>query len=256
MTNFKLVMRLASLSQLLALLFLMLPLWVLPATAQQQSGGRSAPSNPFNPPDEGAPRRTASGGSRGICPGDRTTSQTAEPPLTLALLAPPDQAGRTLTGHPTFLAYVSQTTARAIFFSLQDEQGNLHHQATFPLSRTPGIVAIQLPKTVAPLQSGKTYLWSFALLCGDRLEVNSPVAQGWIQRVALNSPEAAQLTQMTALDQVAFYHRAGIWFEALTTLAELRRSQPENPVVSARWLELLEIVGLGKIATEPFVNWQ
>jgi hypothetical protein len=151
---------------------------------------------------------------------------------------------------------VSQTTARIIYFSLQDEQGNLLHQATFPLSKTPGIVAMQLPKTASPLQPGQTYLWSFALLCGDRLEVNSPVAQSWIQRVTVNSPEMAQLLGMTPLDQLAFYHRMGIWFDTLGTLAELRRSHPENSALSAHWLELLEVVGLGTVATEPFVNWQ
>lgn len=255
MANFKLAMRLASLSQLLVLSLLMLPVWVTPAIAQHRSGSNSMPHNPFNPPDEGAPRRTASGGSRGGCPGDRT-AQSEEHPLVLALLAPSDQAGRTLSGHPTFLAYVSQTTAQAIYFSLQDEQGNLHHQATFSLSKTPGIVAMQLPQTASPLQPGKTYLWSFALVCGDRLEVNSPVAQSWIQRVTLNSSEVSQLLRMRPLEQLAFYHQMGIWFDTLGTLAELRRSHPENLVLSAQWLELLEVVGLETVATEPFVNWQ
>ena len=47
------------------------------------------------------------------------------------------------------------------------------------------------------------------------------------------------------------YGSAGVWFDALTTLALLRDQEPEN--YTAVWKEFLASVGLEAIASEPLM---
>ena len=51
----------------------------------------------------------------------------------------------------------------------------------------------------------------------------------------------------------ALYAQAGIWYEALATLAELRRSKPNDSVLISAWESLLQSVGLDTVAKEPII---
>ncbi len=46
----------------------------------------------------------------------------------------------------------------------------------------------------------------------------------------------------------------GIWYDAVSTLAELRKSQPDNQSAINSWQQLLNSAGLNEIAQEPIVN--
>jgi len=58
-------------------------------------------------------------------------------------------------------------------------------------------------------------------------------------------------TATSLLDRVIIYAKAGIWYDALSNLAELRRRNPNDPTVIRDWQELLKSVGMEKIAQEP-----
>lgn len=159
--------------------------------------------------------------------------------------------GLTVSERPSFWFYVPYTLAStdSMEFVVQDEQGNELYQAKFSGSETsPGIVGVQLPSPVPQMEVGKLYHWFFFVNCGS----SEPVfVEGWVQRTALNSELQAQLEQATPQEKAKLYANNGIWFEALTTLAELREEKPDDDQVLADWKELLESVGLQTIAPEP-----
>jgi hypothetical protein len=99
-------------------------------------------------------------------------------------------------------------------------------------------------------------MWSVAMVCvpGDRLQ--DAVAQGYIRRVEADSNLMSQLANAEPLSQADVYGKAGIWFESLNTLAELRKAQPTDPKLAASWQELLqsEAVKLDAIAGADLIN--
>jgi hypothetical protein len=96
----------------------------------------------------------------------------------------------------------------------------------------------------------QSYQWAVVLICGDRPSPNDPFVTGWIRRVA---PPPATNKSQTPLERAASYGEQGIWYDALTTLAEARRSQPADSTLEKIWVDFLTepSVGLGAIATEP-----
>lgn len=218
---------------------------------------------PPPPPDRGAPSgRPRGGASRGNCP---SVSQplTALVPATQKTLGKEQVRNSSLTTyesvwgltvieHPTFWFYVPYplTLKLPIEFVLQDERGNYVYKISFTATETqPGIVRFQLPSTVAPLEVGKMYHWYFLIDC-DR---DAPVSvDGWIQRVPMSPTFMSKLQKATPLQQVALYADNSIWYDALTTLAELRIANPsDDATLSNQWVSLLKSVGLDAIAHEP-----
>ncbi|MFB2978224.1 DUF928 domain-containing protein [Microseira sp. BLCC-F43] len=55
---------------------------------------------------------------------------------------------------------------------------------------------------------------------------------------------------LTPQQKIALYASNGIWYEALTAAAELRRTNSNDP----NWANLLQEVGLSKIASEAIVE--
>ncbi|MBD0344352.1 MAG: DUF928 domain-containing protein [Coleofasciculus sp. Co-bin14] len=61
------------------------------------------------------------------------------------------------------------------------------------------------------------------------------------------------LQQAGVQDYPAIYANARIWYEVLTTLAQQRRSNPQNNALTVNWVSLLNSVNLKKIAQQPLV---
>ena len=223
-------------------------------------------TNVFPAPSEIAPgsRTGEASRSRGVCP-RVTTPLTALMPVTKGTSSGQSASttpttlesvyGLTVAERPTFWFYVPYplTSSRPLEFVLQDEKGNEVYQTQFTESGTvPGVVGLQLPPTVDPLEVGKRYQWFFLIYCNPE---EPTFVEGWVERVELNPTLKNQLDQATTPQQkAAVYAEAGVWFEALTILAELRRQKPNDQALNAQWLELLQSVGLEAIATEPVTS--
>ncbi len=223
-------------------------------------------SNVFPAPNEVAPgsRTGEASRARGGCP-RVTTPLTALMPVTKGTSGGQSASttqttsesvyGLTVAERPTFWFYVPYplTSSRPVEFVLQDEDGNDIYQTQFTESGTvPGVVGLQLPPTVDPLEVGKRYRWYFLIYCNPE---EPTFVEGWVERVALNPTLKTQLDQATTPQQKAdLYAQAGIWYEAVTTLAELRRQKPNDQAVNAQWIELLQSVDLEAIATEPVTS--
>lgn len=148
-------------------------------------------------------------------------------------------------------------------FVLQDNSSHakeLYRGAIVPPD-SPGIVSVRLPATVPPLESGKLYQWFFKvrLQCGSSESAAKPQLQkeilyGWVQRVSPDVALISQLKQATPQQRANLYAQNGIWFDALTTLGELRLSNPQDSRLTADWNDLLQSVGLETLTKEPLLQ--
>ena len=203
------------------------------------------------PPPPKNPDETTGGGTRdgGRCPQDAKTSQ----PLTA--LSPVTETGLTLAERPTFLAYVPKTTAQTAEFSLFDQNNQGIYQTTFALTNTPGIISFSLPPNASPLEMGKDYTWSFAMICDPKKRLQDQFVRGRIRRTQLNSALMNQIEKASPKERVSLYRNANIWYEAVFILFELQRSQPNDSSVSAAWKELLNSGGLNSLAAQPLKKY-
>ncbi len=200
----------------------------------------------FNTPRQGLPGRRVGGGSRGNC-------NFGEQMLTA--LIPKNNLGLTVAGHPKFFFYIPQTTnSQVVEFVLRDETDRQIYETTFKTNGTSGVISLSLPNS-APLKAleiGKKYQWYFSIICNPQNRANDVSVDGWIQRVKLSPTLTSELEKVAPRGRAALYATAGIWHEALTTLAALRHSRPDDSTIAAEWAQLLQSVGLDNIAQEPF----
>ena len=236
-----------------ALTILISPYWQSKAIAQKNSNSGSVKSFKvtFNPPAGDKPKHSIGGASRTI---GKCINQAENSNLPLAPLLPVAAKGLTVASHPTVLAYLPQTSAQKVFFSWRDEHDNDHYQTILPIENKAGIISLTLPEDAPPLEVGKNYQWSLAIMCDGKLKPDSPIIQGSIQRVEIAASLSDRLNNANALETAAIYGEAGIWYETVATLAKLQTTQANNSSLTSNWQELLSSVGLEKVATTPLIK--
>lgn len=227
-------------------------------------------------PDEmGLPSRREAGGTRGPC----ITARSGQ----LMAIIPEFNVGQTLSSSPTVFVHLPKhSTDRGILIvqeldrekltqagltlgdldaQNQDQFLKSEFESSVSLNQDAGILGLplsghpQLPK----LETGKIYLWAFQLVCNNTL---SDYTQGWIQVV---NPEGdrvsvkAQLdTAKSDRDRAKIYAQAGLWYDLLATLAQLRQtaSGPDRDQATADWKSVLSHpqVGLDELVDAPLLS--
>jgi hypothetical protein len=208
------------------------------------------------------PGNRTSGGSRGPCldqlivlvPGTEAISVEADTCETQSNSLPV----RTLDDTPTFWFYIpapSQASSRSSIeaeFVLLDKDGQILHSEQMALPETNGIVAVHLTQSLALNQS---YQWIFSILINSRNPSQNPTVDGWVRRVEVDPALNYDLAQATTESaRITTYANHGIWQDALTALALLRQTEPNNPALLTDWNDLLNSVGLGAIANVPLLD--
>jgi hypothetical protein len=166
--------------------------------------------------------------------------------------------GMTASEHPTIWFYIPyhQDSISRIDFSLIDGD-NLTKKTVFKNAikrpTQPGIVSFSLPQTSTPLTVDRLYQWELKLTMKRQLDREISV-KGWIQRVALNNQLNDSINQAPLDRQAALYAENGFWYDALSSLAQLRREQPQDLALIQDWQNLLKSIELGKLANKPFVK--
>jgi hypothetical protein len=163
--------------------------------------------------------------------------------------------GLTTLERPSWLFYVPyiKEYGYPAEFVLQDQKSNIYETA-IALPARPGIVRVSLPSTAPALAVNKQYRWYFNIYCDP--QKNSPpiYVEGVIQRVNLSQTIAEQLKTATPIKRFAIYAQNGIWYEAVTTLLELRQKNLQDPALQAQWRDLLTSARLDNVATEPIIS--
>lgn len=200
----------------------------------------------FNSPSIGAPGNREAGASR--------SAPCAASDRGLVALLPETNLGLTTQAYPTFFAYLPPSTATTAEFVLYHEgTDELVYSTSFEITGDAGIASIQLPQQAGqmPLEVGESYYWYFTVVCDTADRSADMTVQGGVQRVAPDSSLLNQVQTAQPQEIPIIYAEAGIWHEALSTLVELSRANPDDPTVNANLDELLGSVGLGAIANEP-----
>jgi hypothetical protein len=195
---------------------------------------------------EGFPGRRIGGGSRGGCPFGAKR---------LTALVPENNLGLTVAASPTFFFYIPQTpTPQTVEFVLLDDNDRQVYKTAFMTTGASETIHLSLPasKALPPLAIGKNYHWYFSMLCNPANRAYDVFVEGWIKRVEPNPLLAIKLEKASLQQRAALYASAGLWHEALVTLAQLRRDRPNDSAIAANWTKLLQFVGLDTIAQEPF----
>ncbi len=175
-----------------------------------------------------------------------------KPPLTA--LVPSTGGGLTVAKSPTFWFYVPYTLTPdySVEFVLKDYQENTVYKNKFLGKGTPaGVVNLRLPSTVS-LEAGKDYHWYFLIYCDAQNQDKFVYVNGSVRRVEPPDLER-QLTSTSPQDRMARYETEGIWYEALTGMAERISGSPQDAKIRQDWADLLQSVGLEEVAAEPFV---
>lgn len=221
----------------------------------QQLGGTW---NAFNPPNRGLPGgRQEGGGVRGPCPSGSEQ---------LTALSPQTDAGITSLAQPSFYLYVPEGISLPMQFTISEypdannpkSEEKEVYTTKFNLTGKAGIINVSLPEKTAGLEVGKSYYWSFTLVCKPNAREASIIRGGWVQRQAL-TPSMEQEIQRTAKNSPenlpGLFEREGMWYDAVATLAELRSQNPGKTNIEKQWQALLNSVDLGSLANAEFINY-
>jgi len=220
-----------------------------PNRSNPQQVGQST-SRRFTFEGRGAPASTLAGGRRNNnrCPEDTDVIVQPTPGSITSIdglmpLVP--TKGTTIFDRPNILVYVPQTSAKQLAFILEDENNNELYRTRVNVANSPQVLGI---RPQASLEVGKKYYWTISMVCPTPGPAN-PFVEGTVQRVQVDRTLADQLKPASKIDQAALFAQSGLWFEASNTLFELKQTDPKNTQYSDAWKELLQSVGLGRMAT-------
>lgn len=204
----------------------------------------------FEPPQGSKPERTVGGASRGQpCP-----LNSIQQDLPFTPLLPTDSPSLTMESHPTLLVYIPETSATTALLSVRDANEDYDYQTEVSISDSPGIFSLSLPNDAPGLTINHEYQWSLILMCDSKLRPDSPVVKGDVMRVASDSYLTDKLAQADLLESASLYGTAGLWYDAVSSLAKLKCMNPKDQSITSSWEELLDSVGLNNVAKAEFVE--
>ncbi len=73
-------------------------------------------------------------------------------------------------------------------------------------------------------------------------------------RVAADDYITGKLAQANSIEKAAIFGNAGVWYDTVSSLAQLKTINPKDSAIAANWEGLLSSVGLEKIAKAEFVE--
>lgn len=204
------------------------------------------------PVNRGAPTDRRGAGTRGECPAVSMAPTGIMP--TVASNNTQFVIGNTATEYPTFWYYIPYNAEKihSVKFAIVDEKENLLTKEPIPvnISGTPGIISFTLPKTEQPLKPGQYYHSYLLIDCNPQSRSEDTAIEGLVQVVAPSSEFTKRFQAATEREKVNLYAQQGYWQDAITTLGELRRRQPQDTSLTEDWKALLNSVTLGDIAGE------
>lgn len=200
----------------------------------------------YIPSNLSMPGRTVAGASRA---GDCVKGQ-----LPLTALLPDNNLGLTAAAHPSLFFYIPETTAKTAELMVFTEAGELLETQNYAISNVPGIIEVTFDTNKSELTPGAKYRWNFSLTCRNDPSAN-PFVEGWVERVEMDPNLIQAMVASPPQDRLSLYAANQIWNETLSTLAQLKTSQPNNADISQQWQDYLKDAGVDQsIADMPIVD--
>lgn len=201
--------------------------------------------------DYGLPTHRRDGGSRGIHYGCINGAKS-----NLVALIPEKIVGINASTSPKLFFYVPKIKSqKTLEFVLRDEQDELIYEA-FITTKGEGIMTVDIPEEVQVHSTGKdaNYRWYLSMICNSKQRSRDIVVEGWMHNSQVDPKIQQKLDNADLVAQADMYHEEGFWYDALSVLANDHQSKTQESVIRAKWSELLESIGLEKIASEPFIE--
>ncbi|MFQ4167689.1 DUF928 domain-containing protein [Scytonema millei] len=219
---------------------------------------------PPPPPDRGAPGNRGEGASRGECISSNLPLTALVPSYEQSLSLQKGETstmtqvwGLTSVEQPSFWFYLpyNQSLIQAIEFVLQTDNNKTIYRTNISIPPKSAIIGVSLKETPASLEIDKRYRWflKVRVACNSQ-QTTLDYVEGWVQRVNLKTALSDRLKQATPQQQAVIYAQEGIWYDALTSLAELRLANPQDSVLAEDWKNLLATIGLEKVVAQPLVR--
>jgi hypothetical protein len=203
-------------------------------------------------PVSGTPsgRRTGGGDRSGSCP-KVSTPLTALAPLYKTKDGNQFTLGATVSEFPTLWFYLPYEISKTRPAELRVEEHDSNQNYIFDTTiltltnASPGIIGIRVPQNaVAPLSINGQRYFTFVVRCDPSDSSTNKFVSVSVERIPLNSALMTQLKTSPPKQQAALYETAGIWFETVTTLAELIQKSPGDRSLQASWVRLLKEANL------------
>jgi hypothetical protein len=221
---------------------------VLISFANQATAEKTTANTKKTNSNYGLPTHRRDGGSRGG--GDNCLSADDR---NLIALIPEQNIGINASESPQLFFYVPRVSKqKTIEFVVRNEQDELVYEA-FISTEGQGIMSVAIPADINSnlLKIKQNYHWYFSLICNPQQRSRDLVVEGWLRQEAINFASQQELNSATIIEQAELYHQQGFWYDALAVLA---KSQIKQPLIKAKWSELLQSVGLAEVASEPFIS--
>ncbi|MEM6402578.1 MAG: DUF928 domain-containing protein [Cyanobacteria bacterium P01_D01_bin.116] len=188
----------------------------------------------------GRSSRTSVGATRGSC------FQNEQARKSIIPLIPSDADGVTTTAeYPSLLFHVPRIPeAKSLELVVQDKNfKTLHKVALSPNQRTGIIRANLTSQTGQPLALNKQYNWVFSVICDSSSRSTDWTLGGTVQRIQPNQDVSFDLKTAAPQDKVEIYVNNKLWENALRTVVDLRRQNPNDAEIKQYWRDLLKSVG-------------
>lgn len=180
-------------------------------------------------------------------------------PIPLMALIPKSNIGITVAKYPAFLFYIPDANLELVkkaYLVLTNKKDEVIYKKIVQLKSPDRIVSIDFTDSpdLPPLKVGESYYWHFMVIFDEHDASDSAHVAGWIKRVSLDSKLQHELDTALPQEKPAIYANNGFWHDALTSLAKLRCSYPNDATFSSDWESLLQQVGLSVIAIKPLAQ--
>lgn len=232
-------------SSLIALNFVLLGL-AHPATAEKSTSESRAVNSNY-----GLPTHRRDGGSRN---GNQCVADAEK--NSLVALIPEKTLGFNASASPKLFFYVPPVSnQKTLEFVLRNEQDELIYEA-FLTTEGQGIMSVEVPGDIYAnqLATEQNYHWYLSMICNPQQRSRDIVVEGWMRQEAIDAVAKQELDSADTLEKAELYNQHGFWYDAVSVLAEGHNSDMEQPMINAKWSELLQSVGLADLASEPFID--
>ena len=162
--------------------------------------------------------------------GAATRGQEDELP-TLMALVPETHTGLSTTDQPSLYWFLSKPTSLPIEFVVQvGTEAKPFLETRLKSVSAPGIQEIRLQEYGVRLQPGVVYQWYVQIVPDQQDRTKDAVAGGFLMHAPAPAAVQAGLKQSPKEDAPRILAEAGLWYDALTALAELIAGTPANPL--------------------------
>lgn len=197
---------------------------------------------------EGIPSNRRDGGSRGNCIASEKD---------FIALVPEKSINLTASVNSRLFFYVPQTdTPKTIEFVLRNSKDQLVHETFIETSGRAGITSVAIPAQAkrSSQESQGDYRWYLSMICDPNERSRDIVLEGWIKYLELNNSLKEKIKVSSSLEKFNLFQQQGVWYDALSVVAESQKSESNLVSIQTQWSQLLESIGLGDLASEPLIE--